>query len=202
MVRVKICGVTSVEDARVAVDAGAFALGFNFHPASRRCVSPQTAAAIGAELPDEIWRVGVFVDRDRESVARIAAEAGLTVLQFHGAESPEFCRGWKLPVIKAARIRDRADVQRLLEYPVELAMVDAYVEGAHGGTGVRFEWGLLEGFEHRHLILAGGLTAENVAEAVRTVRPWAVDVASGVEARPGVKDAEKVRRFIHNAQTA
>src|SRR5512147_2596648 len=102
MVRVKICGITSVEDAHVAAEAGAFAVGFNFHPASPRSLSPERAAAIGATLPEEIWRVGVFVDRDRESIERIAAEARLTALQFHGAESPEFCRGWSLPVIKAA----------------------------------------------------------------------------------------------------
>lgn len=202
MVRVKICGVTSVEDAQIAVDAGAFAVGFNFHPASPRLVSPENAAAIGATLPNEVWRVGVFVDRDRAGVERIARDARLTALQFHGDESPDFCRGWTLPVIKAARIRVRADVEKLLEYPVELTMVDAYVEGTHGGTGVRFDWSLLEGVEQRRLILAGGLTPENVADAVRAVRPWAVDVASGVEARPGVKDPEKVRRFIHNAKTA
>ena len=202
MVRVKICGVTSLEDARLAVDAGAFAVGFNFHPASPRRIDPTRARAIGAELPPEVMRVGVFVDRERTAVEEIAGQAALTALQFHGNETPAFCQDWSLPVIKATRVRTRADVERLLEYPVELVMVDAYVEGVHGGTGARFDWSLLEGFDRTRLVLAGGLTPENVAVAVRTVRPYAVDVASGVESGPGIKDPEKVKRFIHHAQTA
>jgi phosphoribosylanthranilate isomerase len=202
MVRVKICGVTSLADARVAVEAGAFALGFNFHPASPRSVDPERARAIAAELPEHVWRVGVFVDRERDAIEEIAARVGLSALQLHGTETPEFCRGWSLPVIKAARVRTRADVDRLLQYPVELVLVDAYVEGVHGGTGARFDWSFLDGVEKSRLVLAGGLTPENVAEAVRTVRPYAVDVASGVEAGPGIKDPEKVKRFIRHAQTA
>ena len=202
MARVKICGITSANDARVAVDAGAFAIGFNFHPPSPRFVEPARARAIVAELPSHVWRVGVFVDRERAAVEQIAAEVGLDTLQFHGDESPEFCAGWAQKVIKAFRVRGRTDVERLPSYAVELMMVDAYVEGTHGGTGARFDWTLLEGVDRQRLVLAGGLTPDNVAEAIREVRPWAVDVASGVEASPGVKDPEKVKRFIRHAETA
>lgn len=202
MVRVKICGVTTAEDALLAAHAGAFAIGFNFHPRSPRCIEPAAAARIAAVLPREVWRVGVFVDRTRADLERIAAAADLTALQLHGDEPAELCRGWSMPVIKAGRVRERTDVERLLAYPVELILVDAYVEGVPGGTGARLDWSLLEGFERTRLILAGGLTPENVGEAVRAVRPFAVDVASGVEARPGHKDPDKVKRFIHHAQAA
>lgn len=202
MTRVKICGITSAADAKVAVDAGAAALGFNFHPASPRFIEPARAREIAADLPTHIWRVGVFVDRERQAIADIAAQAGLDTIQLHGNESEELCRDWDLRVIKVARVRSRADVEKLSRYPVELMLVDAYVEGTHGGTGARFDWSLLEGVDRQRLILSGGLTPENVGEAVRTVRPWAVDVASGVEASPGVKDPEKVKRFIRHAQTA
>jgi len=202
MVQVKICGITSAEDARTAVEGGAFAVGFNFHPPSPRFIRPEQARETGLHLPSDVWRVGVFVDRPRPEVEAIAAEAGLDALQFHGDETADYCRGWKWKLIKVARVRERADVERLVLYPVELMMVDAYVEGAHGGTGARFDWSLLQGIDRQRLVLAGGLTPDNVAEAVRTVRPWAVDVASGVEASPGVKDPEKVKRFIHHAQTA
>jgi phosphoribosylanthranilate isomerase len=202
MVRVKICGVTALGDARFAVEAGAFAIGFNFHPPSPRYIEPEAAGRIAAALPPEVWRVGVFVDRERAEIERIAATAGLSAIQLHGAEPPGLCLDWAIPVIKAGRVRERTDVERLAAYPVELLLVDAYVEGVHGGTGVRFDWRLLEGVDRKRLVLAGGLTLENVAEAVRTVRPFAVDVASGVEVSPGVKDPEKVKRFIHHAQTA
>lgn len=199
---VKICGLTSAADARAAAEAGAFALGFNFHPASPRFVEPARVAEIAAGLPPRVLRVGVFVDRARSEVEDIARIASLTGLQFHGAEPPEYCRGWGLPVIKAVRVRSRADAASLATYPVEFTLVDAYVEGVLGGTGTRLDWRLLETIDRSRLILAGGLTPENVAEAVRTVRPFAVDVASGVESSPGVKDHEKVKRFIHHAETA
>jgi phosphoribosylanthranilate isomerase len=202
MVRVKICGITSLADARLAVDAGAFAIGFNFHPPSPRFIEPEQAASIGVALPERILRVGVFVDRPRAEVEDIVRVARLSAIQFHGAESIGDCNGWSVPVIKVGRIRARADVERLSAYPVELILADAYVEGLHGGSGVRFDWSLLEGVDRRRLILAGGLTADNVAQAVRAVRPYAVDVASGVEASPGIKDPEKVRGFIQHANAA
>lgn len=202
MVRVKICGVTSVADAQAAVAAGALAVGFNFHPSSPRRVAPELARAIARSVPPQIWRVGVFVDRPRRDVEALIEAAGLSVLQFHGSESPAFCRGWRLPVIKAVRVRTQADVVAAKEYAVDFVLADAYVEGAAGGTGTAFNWALLEGMDRSRLILAGGLTPANVGAAVRQVRPYAVDVASGVEREPGKKDPQKVREFITNAQTA
>jgi len=202
MVKVKICGVTNVEDARVAAAAGAWAIGLNFFPRSVRCVSQETAEAIVAALPREVWRVGVFVDAPAESVRETAERLHLDALQFHGDESAEYCRGWRQRVIKAVRLRDRDALARVAAYPVDFILVDAYVEGLVGGTGRTVRWNWLSGVDRDRLVLAGGLTPENVAEAVRVVRPMAVDVASGVERSPGEKDPERVRRFILNAQSA
>lgn len=201
-VKVKICGVTTVADARVAAAAGADAIGLNFYARSARCVSAETAAAIVAELPPAVWRVGVFVDAPRDDVQRLADACGLDTLQFHGDESPEYCRGWTQRTIKAIRVKDAATLGAAGAYRVDFVLADAYVEGLAGGTGhiVPPEW--LRGISPERLILAGGLTPENVAAAVRGVRPFAVDVASGVEIAPGRKDPERVRRFISNAQTA
>jgi phosphoribosylanthranilate isomerase len=202
MVKVKICGVTSAHDARMIVDAGASAIGLNFFARSPRHVSLDEAAAISAELPSHICRVGVFVDADRDEVARIALRVGLHALQFHGGESPEYCRGWDRKVIKAVRARDAETVRTVAGYPVDFVLVDAYVEGLVGGTGRLARWDWLTDIDRERLILAGGLTPENVAAAVRQVRPVGVDVASGVESAPGRKDPTLVRRFIANAQSA
>jgi len=201
-VRVKVCGITNLDDARAAVDAGAAALGFNFYPPSPRFVRPEAAAAILAGLPSTTCSVGVFVGASRADVKRIAAQTGLTALQFHGNEPPEFCTAWPQKVIKGIRVRDHQAAAEALRYPVDFILVDAYVEGQFGGTGRRVAAELLEGFDRERLILAGGLTPENVAEVVRTVRPFGVDVASGVERAPGKKDWELMRRFIVHAHAA
>lgn len=201
-VRVKICGITSHADACAAIDAGAAALGFNFYRSSPRYVTPEVAAEIVAQLPRAVCTVGVFVNEARERVAAIALEVGLTALQFHGEENPEWCGGWAQKVIKAIRVCDAHAAANARRYAVDFILADAYVEGQRGGTGRRIVPILLEGFERRRLILAGGLTAENVAEAVRRVRPFAVDVASGVERAPGHKDGALMRRFIANAQAS
>jgi phosphoribosylanthranilate isomerase len=201
-VRVKICGITNLADACAAIDAGAAALGFNFYPPSPRSVTPEAAAEIVAQLPRAVCIVGVFVNEARDRVAAIARQVGVTALQFHGDESPEFCRGWTQKVIKAIRVCDAHAAAHAERYAVDFILADAYVEGQRGGTGRRIVPILLEGFERRHLILAGGLNPENVAEAVRTVRPFAVDVASGVERAPGQKDVTLMRRFIAHAQTS
>ena len=200
--KVKICGVTSVEDARIAVDAGANAIGVNFYTRSVRCVSAETAAAIVAALPPSVWRVGVFVDAPRAEVEELVERCGLDTVQFHGSESPDDCRGWAQRTIKAVRVKDAETLRHAAVYPVDFILADAYVEGLAGGTGrtVPVEW--VSGVAPKRLVLAGGLTPDNVAEAVRRVRPFAVDVASGVEMAPGRKDPERVRRFIANAQTA
>lgn len=201
-VRVKICGITSLDDACAAIDAGAAALGFNFYRQSPRYVSPEAAAEIVARLPRPVCAVGVFVNEPRQRVAAIAAQVGLSALQFHGDESPEFCRAWAQKVVKAIRVRDGHAAANAQRYAVDFILADAYVEGQRGGTGRCIVPILLEGFERRHLILAGGLTPETVAEAVRAVRPFAVDVASGVERAPGKKDVALMRRFIAHAQAS
>jgi len=205
-VRVKICGITNRADACAAIDAGAAALGFNFCRSSPRYVTPEVAAEIVALLPRAVPRavctVGVFVNEPRERVAAIAQQVGLTALQFHGDESPDFCCGWTQKVVRAIRVCDGHAAAKAQRYTVDFILADAYVEGQRGGTGRRIVPILLEGFERRHLILAGGLTPENVAEAVRTVRPFAVDVASGVERAPGQKDVTLMRRFIAHAHTS
>ncbi len=202
MVKVKICGVTTAGDARLAAQAGASAVGLNFFPASPRFVSLDVAEEIVCALPAGVCRVGVFVDAPRADVEAKAERLRLDALQFHGDEAPEYCRGWRQKIIKAVRVRDAETLRRAALYAVDFILADAHVEGLAGGTGRRVPVEYLEGIERRRLILAGGLTPENVAEAVRRIRPAAVDVASGVEASPGRKDAEKVRRFVCNAQSA
>jgi len=199
---VKVCGITNVDDALAAVDAGAAALGFNFYAASRRYISPDAAGQIITRLPSSVCSVGVFVDEERDRIAAIATQVGLRALQFHGNESPELCRDWSQKIVKAIRVRDRDTAVLARAYDVDFILVDAYVEGQFGGTGTRVAPELLEGLDRQRLILAGGLTAENVAAAVRAIRPCAVDVASGVESLPGKKDWTLMRRFIANAHAA
>ena len=201
-VRVKICGLTNSGDARAALEAGADALGFNFYPPSPRYVRPEIAAEIAAGLGGATCIVGVFVDASRDQVEQIARQVGLTALQFHGHEEATMLQGWQRKVIKAIRVRDRQAAIDARRHPVDFILVDAYVEGRFGGTGSRLDLMLLEGFDRRRLILAGGLTPENVAEAVRTVQPFGVDVASGVERSPGQKDWNLMRRFIAHAHAA
>jgi phosphoribosylanthranilate isomerase len=203
MVKVKICGVTSVADALLAAAAGADAVGLNFHPPSPRCVSDAAAEEIAAALPAAVWRVGVFVDAARERVRERASRLALDALQFHGGEGAAYCRGWPQKVIKAVRVRGPgALAAAAAEYAVDFLLADAYVEGVAGGTGRRLPPAWLEGVSRERLILAGGLDAGNVAEAVRRVRPAWVDVASGVESAPGRKDPQAVRRFVVHAKNA
>jgi phosphoribosylanthranilate isomerase len=202
-VKVKICGVTRPEDARAAIRAGADYLGLNFWPGSPRAVDLVRACAVGAAAGGAPL-VGIFVDAPRDEVERTAERVGLSLLQFHGAESPAYCRDWSRPVIKAIRVRPGASVAALAEpfAAVDYLLVDAWVAGRLGGTGVSVDAAVLAGLPTERLFLAGGLTAENVAEAVRHVRPFAVDVASGVEGRVGVKDHEKIKRFVERAKAA
>lgn len=199
---VKICGITNLDDARVALDAGAWAIGLNFFPGSVRYIEPAKAGGIRAALPADANIVGVFVNQDRDTVASIQREVGLSLLQFHGDEPPAFCTGWSVPTIKAIRIRDRTSVASARGYAVDFILADAYVEGAYGGTGQRFDPNILQDLDRSRLILAGGLGPDNVAEAIRMLRPAAVDVASGVERAPGLKDHQLIRRFIANAHAA
>ena len=197
-VRVKICGITRVQDALAAVDAGADALGFMFYERSPRCVNVTAAREIIRELPPFVAKVGVFVDAPQTDVERTIAECGLDTLQFHGNEPPQFCDRFGLKIIKAFRVRGREVLDEASAYPQAAWLLDSFVPGQLGGTGATFNWDLACEAVARHprVILAGGLTPENVAEAIRRVRPYAVDVSSGVESVPGVKDARKLQPFL------
>ena len=201
-VRVKICGITSAEDARAAVEAGADALGFMFYEPSPRCVTPELAAAIIGELPTHVAKVGVFVDADEATVRATADAAGLDTLQFHGNESPDFCARFELRTIKAFRVKDSESLGQLPDYETDAWLLDSHVKGVPGGTGARFNWDLAVEAKRlgRPILLAGGLTPENAADAVGQVAPFGLDVSSGVEASPGRKDAAKVAALIANAK--
>jgi phosphoribosylanthranilate isomerase len=196
-VKVKICGVTNLTDAELAISNGAWAIGMIFHPESPRACDPAAAVEIGAALKRRLEVVGVFVNAHLDEVVELAESASLSMLQLHGEEGPSYCqeaaRRTGLKVIKAARVKDAASVRGLLAFRTDFHMLDTYVPGRHGGTGERFDWSLAT--EHRRdipLILSGGLTPENVAEAISIARPFAVDVASGIEASPGRKDPDKL----------
>ncbi|HEY4952163.1 MAG TPA: phosphoribosylanthranilate isomerase [Verrucomicrobiae bacterium] len=202
--RVKICGITNLADAQVAVAAGADALGFNFYEKSPRYVSLKTAAAISKQLPPFVIRVGVFVNAPEDFVLRTIAEGGLTMLQFHGDEPPEFCTQFGLMSMKAFRIRDESSLAELPKYATDAYLLDAYSSEARGGTGEKFNWNLaIEAQKFgKPIFLAGGLTPKNIADAVRQVKPFGVDVSSGVESAPGKKDHAKLKAFIEAARTA
>lgn len=204
MIHVKICGITAREDAWAAVDAGADALGFIFVKGTPRWIEPQTAAAIAAELPPFIAVVGVFIDRPVEEIEGIAAGCGLSLAQLHGNESPDTCRRLRLPFIKGIRIRSEADLVSLARYQGARAfLLDTYLADRPGGTGMTFPWEIAaKAACDTRIILSGGLTTENVAAAIQQVRPYAVDVCSGVETAPGRKDHRKVREFIERAKKA
>ena len=205
--RVKFCGMTRLEDAREAARLGAWAIGLNHHAESPRFCDPATAAEIGAALKRRLEVVGVFVDSSLDEIASAAESESLTMVQLHGGEGPAFCReaarrtGCR--VIKAVRIRSGADVRAAEAHRTDFHLLDAYRAGTPGGTGESFDWELLAARRSEvPLILAGGLTPDNIAEAVATVRPFAVDVASGVEAGPGVKDHALMAVFLERAQRA
>jgi len=199
--RVKICGITRLEDALAAVRLGADALGFNFWPGSKRYLAPAAARAIIRALPPLVTTVGVFVNPSREEAVAAAAISGVQVLQLHGDESPELCSSLPLPVLKGLRVGGPAALALLGRYlGVAGFLLDAESPG-YGGSGRTFDWSLVAGAAERvTVILAGGLDPANVAEAVRAVHPYAVDVASGVESAPGVKDPELMSRFIRAAK--
>ncbi|PLX78390.1 MAG: phosphoribosylanthranilate isomerase [Desulfuromonas sp.] len=201
MVRVKICGITNEADALHAVACGADALGFVFFAKSPRCVDVARVRAIVDCLPPLVATVGLFVNETVETVNRTVAAAGIDVVQLHGDETPEDCRKIERPVIKALRVKGRETVAESGLYPVRGILLDAWHPDKFGGTGSSFDWTLAaEVSSEVPLILAGGLTPENVADAIRAVNPYAVDVSSGVESAPGKKDPEKVAAFIANAR--
>ena len=203
MIKVKICGIRSLKDAMAAAEYGADALGFVFYGKSPRFIEARDAAAIIRKLPPFITPVALFVNAHEDSVKAVLAETGIEVLQFHGDETPDYASSFSQRTIKALRIKDEQSIGDMHSYDVNAILADAYSPDAYGGTGNTFNWDLLSGIESsERIILAGGLGPENVAEAIRKVRPYAVDVSSGVEASPGVKDHGKLRRFIAEAKAA
>jgi len=205
MVRVKICGVTTLDDALVASAAGADALGFNFWPQSSRYLEPQRAADIIMHLPPLVTPVGVFVNARPEEVERAARRAGLAAVQLHGDEGPEDVKALAadgLTVLKAVRVGPRFRPQVLQRYNSARAfLLDAEVKGARGGTGKTFDWKQARAARrYGRIFLAGGLNPDNVAEAIAAAQPYGVDVCTGVEKKPGVKDHERVREFIRRAK--
>jgi phosphoribosylanthranilate isomerase len=198
MTLVKICGITNIDDALAAVAAGADALGFNFYKPSPRYISPQSAREIIEQLPSSILTVGVFVNE--ESASHIAAEAGVAALQLHGDESPSYCRELATDryVIKTLAVSNDFDIDVIKSYEVEAIMLDTSDNKLRGGTGKTFDWSLAREVSRMvpKLFLAGGLSPENIEEAIATVRPYAVDACSALEDQPGKKNHERMRAFI------
>jgi phosphoribosylanthranilate isomerase len=203
-VRVKICGITRLEDALFAVNAGADALGFVFYDKSPRHVTPAQAAIVCRALPPFITRVGLFVDASVEFVQKVLQTVPLDLLQFHGDEPPAYCAQFGKAYIKAVRVHAATN---LLKYAADFdaasgLLLDAYVESVPGGTGEAFDWKLIPKNLPKLIVLSGGLTPGNVDDAVKQTRPWAVDVSSGVESAKGIKDMQKVAQFIANAKAS
>ncbi len=201
---VKICGITRAGDAQTAVRLGAHALGFVFYAKSPRNIAPEQAAVMVRGLPPFVTAVGLFVDPQAAEVEYVLERVPLNLLQFHGAEKPDFCAQFRLPYLKAVRVRSGVD---LIEYAhtyraARGLLLDAYVEGTHGGTGTAFDWGLIPAKLSLPVVLSGGLNADNVATAIRQVRPAAVDVSSGVEYAPGLKDELKIAAFMQGVRSA
>jgi phosphoribosylanthranilate isomerase len=204
MTRVKICGITRIEDALAAGEAGADAIGLVFHGRSPRHVTPDQAAAIVRALPPFVTSVALFVDPDAAMVEAVLRVVRPDLLQFHGDESAAFCRDFGVPYLKAIRVRPGVDLLQSAAVYADARglLMDAYSQAAHGGTGQSFDWNLIPRDLPRPVVLAGGLGPDNVAQAVRQVRPWAVDVSSGVEAAMGIKDAAKITAFIREVRNA
>ena len=204
MIKIKICGITNAEDALGAVELGADALGFIFHPPSRRYVTPEKAKGIINQLPPFVFKIGVFVDEEPETILKAVNECRLDGIQLHGRESPEFCAKFRRRVIKGLRPQREEEVTKIADYKVDALLLDSYHPDMEGGTGTTFDWELAVAAKMfgMPVILSGGLNPENVADAVRLVKPYGIDVASGVETFQGKKDLDKVRDFIEQARWA
>jgi phosphoribosylanthranilate isomerase len=209
MVKVKICGITNLEDAKSAAEVGADAIGFIFYKESPRYIPVQKAADIIRAIPPFVLTVGVFVNETPEIIHEAVKRCNLSLVQLHGDETPEFCGSLNLRAIKAIRVFREEDLKPIDAFPVEGILVDSYQPGQFGGTGLAINWKILKGISKcgtgcppktRPVILSGGLTPQNVEEAIETVSPYAVDVSSGVEKEPGKKDREKMKQFIQNAR--
>ena len=201
-IKVKICGMTQLKDALFAVEQGVDAVGFIFYKKSPRAVTMKTVREIITKLPPLVDTVGVFVNESAERLNKIADYCGLDLVQLHGEESPAFCRKIHRRVIKAFRVKDLQSIKQLEKFPVSGFLLDTFSDDLHGGTGKTFDWNLaLPAKKMGPVILAGGLTPRNILQAVRQVRPYGVDVCSGVEKSSGIKDLEKVRAFLKNIRS-
>lgn len=197
MVRIKVCGITNLEDAAAACVLGADALGFVFYKESGRYIEPENARVIVSQLPPFISAVGVFVNQDFSEIESVMETVGIDTVQLHGDESPELCSKIPQRVIKAVRVKEFVDADAVELYPVQAILFDKHADDMYGGTGKSFDWSVLSGIDiSKRIILSGGLTYENVSKAITTVRPYAVDVSSGVEDSPGKKNHLKIRKFI------
>ena len=207
MTKVKVCGITNLADAEKALEFGADALGFNFYPPSPRYIGPADARAVLQRLPKTSCNIALFVNEPREKVGGIIAQGELDgrqaygALQFHGEESREYCRGWSMQVIKAFRVKEKKSLEAMEQFPADFYLLDSWSVG-YGGSGAGFSWEWLDGLNTEKLILSGGLSIENVGEAIRRIHPYGVDVCSGVETRPGIKDHAKLKEFILAAKGA
>lgn len=202
MVRIKICGITRIEDALAAAHAGADAIGLVFHPASPRAVDVEQAAAIVKALPPFVTSVGLFVDASEERINEVLRQVPLDMLQFHGDEPDAFCRRFARPYLKAVRMRPDADLETLVAgWPgASGILLDSYRPGVPGGTGETFDWTRVPAQRNWPLVLAGGLQADNVRQAIELTAPWAVDISGGVEAARGIKDPAKINAFIQEVK--
>jgi len=201
--RIKICGITRLDDARTAVEAGADALGFVFYPSSPRYIDPDRVREIIRRLPPMVTRVGLFVDEKIQTVKEIEQYCFLDLLQFHGRETPEYCEWFPGRAIKAIGVKDISPLEEMKRYSVSGFLLDACSEDLNGGTGCPFDWSLaIEAAKSEPVMLAGGLTPENVGEAILKIHPYAVDVSSGVGSSPGEKDPDRTRRFISAVRRA
>jgi len=201
---VKICGITRVEDAIAAAELGARAIGFNFYSKSKRYITPETAAGIIDQLPGHILKVGLFVNSPENEINEIDLQLELDLLQFHGDESAGFCSKWGDRVIRAFRPENEDQLEEIINYSfARMIIIDSSIAGQYGGTGEVSDWNLaLKAKKYGiPLLLAGGLTYENVGRAIMTVKPFGVDVAGGVEISPGIKDKEKIRAFMHSVRS-
>jgi phosphoribosylanthranilate isomerase len=199
--KVKICGLTNFDDAIDAIELGADYLGFVFYPESKRYVKPQDFANIAVEIPSEILKVGVFVNADPQFVIDFATQFDLALLQFHGDETPEYCRQFARPYIKAIRPKNEADLALIPSFECEAVLIDSLVGNAYGGSGIVGDWELTRAAkQYGKVFLSGGLNPGNVEMAIHAVKPFAVDVASGVESSPGKKDYRKMEEFIKKAK--
>jgi phosphoribosylanthranilate isomerase len=203
MIKIKICGITNIDDAQYASELGVDALGFNFYKKSPRYIEPDKAAEIISQLPPFVMPVAIFVNEREEKIRDIQFTTGIKVLQFHGDERPDFCDRFATRVIKAFQVKDKESIKHMAHYHVSALLLDSYKEGVRGGTGTTFDWHLaVVAKTFGRIILAGGLTPENVTEAVKLVQPYGVDVAGGVEKGKGIKDHAKIKKFITEVRRA